>query len=47
MQLFGLINICLDNDRITSNRGLSIVRYSVLPLSNNSVRATLHPPDLT
>ena len=36
MQLFGLINICLDNDRITNNRGLSIVRYSVLPLSNNS-----------
>lgn len=36
MQLFGLINICLDNDRVTSNRGLGIVRYSVLPLSNNS-----------
>jgi FKBP12-rapamycin complex-associated protein len=36
MQLFGLINICLHQDRITSERGLSIVRYSVLPLSNNS-----------
>jgi FKBP12-rapamycin complex-associated protein len=36
MQLFGLINVCLDNDRSTSNRGLAIVRYSVLPLSNNS-----------
>lgn len=36
MQLFGLINVCLDNDRSTQNRGLSIVRYSVLPLSNNS-----------
>lgn len=36
MQLFGLINVCLDNDRGTSNRGLAIVRYSVLPLSNNS-----------
>lgn len=36
MQLFGLINVCLDNDRGTSNRGLSIVRYSVLPLSSNS-----------
>lgn len=36
MQLFGLINVCLDNDRTTSNRSLGIVRYSVLPLSNNS-----------
>ena len=36
MQLFGLINICLDNDRSTSNRELYITRYSVLPLSNNS-----------
>jgi hypothetical protein len=36
MQLFGLINVCLDNARMTNNRGLSIVRYSVLPLSNNS-----------
>lgn len=36
MQLFGLINECLDNDRTTSNQGLRIVRYSVLPLSNNS-----------
>lgn len=36
MQLFGLINICLDNDRSTANRGLNITRYSVLPLSNNS-----------
>lgn len=36
MQLFGLINVCLNQDRITSDRGLNIVRYSVLPLSNNS-----------
>lgn len=36
MQLFGLINVCLENDRWTRGRGLSIVRYSVLPLSNNS-----------
>ena len=36
MQLFGLVNVCLNTDRGTSNRGLSIVRYSVLPLSNNS-----------
>jgi FKBP12-rapamycin complex-associated protein len=36
MQLFGLINACLNNDRITNDRGLNIVRYSVLPLSNNS-----------
>lgn len=36
MQLFGLINVCLEQDPITSDRGLNIVRYSVLPLSNNS-----------
>eukprot|EP01038_Epipyxis_sp_PR26KG_P011143 gene11143-14952_t len=36
MQLFGLINVCLDNDGRSNNRGLNIVRYSVLPLSNNS-----------
>lgn len=36
MQLFGLINACLNYDRITNDRGLNIVRYSVLPLSNNS-----------
>jgi FKBP12-rapamycin complex-associated protein len=36
MQLFGLINVCLKNDRITNEKGLNIVRYSVLPLSNNS-----------
>ena len=36
MQLFGLINACLENDRSTSSRNLGIVRYSVLPLSNNS-----------
>ena len=36
MQLFGLINVCLENDRSAKTRGLSIVRYSVLPLSNNS-----------
>lgn len=36
MQLFGLINVCLDNDRATGSKGLGIVRYSVMPLSNNS-----------
>jgi FKBP12-rapamycin complex-associated protein len=36
MQLFGLINVCLDNDRTTGKKGLDIQRYSVLPLSNNS-----------
>jgi FKBP12-rapamycin complex-associated protein len=36
MQLFGLINACFDNVKTNSNRGLRIVRYSVLPLSNNS-----------
>lgn len=36
MQLFGLINACLANRRSTSHMGLKIVRYSVLPLSNNS-----------
>lgn len=36
MQLFGLINACLENRRSTSHMGLKIVRYSVLPLSNNS-----------
>jgi len=36
MQLFGLINVCLESDRLTRNQGLNIVRYSVLPLSNNS-----------
>ena len=36
MQLFGLINVCLANSRTTKQAGLAIVRYSVLPLSNNS-----------
>jgi FKBP12-rapamycin complex-associated protein len=38
MQLFGLISVCLENDRSSNIKGLSflIVRYSVLPLSNNS-----------
>lgn len=36
MHLFGLINVCLENNRSTGNRGLEIVRYSVMPLSNNS-----------
>lgn len=36
MQLFGLINICLDNETATTARGLHICRYSVLPISNNS-----------
>ena len=36
MQLFGLINACLENNRNTRKRGYKIVRYTVLPLSNNS-----------
>ena len=36
MQLFGLINVCLENSRDTNRQGLKIVQYSVLPLSNNS-----------
>lgn len=36
MQLFGLINACLMNDNRTKNRAIDILRYSVLPLSNNS-----------
>jgi FKBP12-rapamycin complex-associated protein len=36
MQLFGLINACLANNRSTNRLDLKIVRYSVLPLSNNS-----------
>jgi len=36
MQLFGLINACLENNRYTRKRGCKIVRYTVLPLSNNS-----------
>ena len=36
MQLFGLINVCLDNDRTTRGNRLAIVRYSILPLSSNS-----------
>ena len=36
MQMFGLINACLENDRSTRKRGYKIIRYTVLPLSNNS-----------
>ena len=36
MQLFGLMNACLANNRATNRMELKIVRYSVLPLSNNS-----------
>lgn len=36
MQLFGLINTCLENDRTTKSSYVSIQRYSVLPISNNS-----------
>jgi serine/threonine-protein kinase mTOR len=36
MQLFGLINTMLANDRKTSIRDLSIARYAVIPLSPNS-----------
>ncbi|GAX78992.1 hypothetical protein CEUSTIGMA_g6432.t1 [Chlamydomonas eustigma] len=36
MQLFGLVNNMLSNDRMTSERDLSIARYAVIPLSPNS-----------
>ena len=37
MQLFFLINICLENDRAANGiSNLAIARYSVLPLSSNS-----------
>jgi len=36
MQLFGLINTLLGNDRETANRHLSIQRYAIIPLSPNS-----------
>lgn len=36
MQLFGLVNNMLSADRITAERGLSIARYAVIPLSPNS-----------
>lgn len=35
MQLFGLVNTLLANDRITAERDLSIARYAVIPLSPN------------
>ena len=36
MQLFGLINTLLSKSPTTSERQLSIQRYSVIPLSTNS-----------
>uniref|UniRef100_A0A7S3R516 Serine/threonine-protein kinase TOR n=1 Tax=Dunaliella tertiolecta TaxID=3047 RepID=A0A7S3R516_DUNTE len=36
MQLFGLVNNMLANDRATAERDLSIARYAVIPLSPNS-----------
>ncbi|XP_060963921.1 serine/threonine-protein kinase TOR isoform X1 [Cannabis sativa] len=36
MQLFGLVNTLLENSRKTSEKDLSIQRYSVIPLSPNS-----------
>ncbi|KAL6771425.1 TOR1 [Auxenochlorella protothecoides x Auxenochlorella symbiontica] len=36
MQLFGLVNNMLANDRVTAERDLSIARYAVIPLSPNS-----------
>lgn len=36
MQLFRLINVCLENDRNTRKHRLAITSYSVLPFSNNS-----------
>ena len=42
MQLFGLVNAMLSNDRSTAERDLSIARYAVIPLSPNSGEALLH-----
>ena len=36
MQLFGLVNTMLANDRTTAERDLSIARDAVIPLSPNS-----------
>lgn len=36
MQLFGLVNTMLANDRESEERGLSIARFAVIPLSPNS-----------
>jgi hypothetical protein len=36
LQLFGLVNTMLANDRETAERDLSIARYAVIPLSPNS-----------
>jgi FKBP12-rapamycin complex-associated protein len=36
MQLFGLVNALLGQDKATARQGLAIRRYSVMPLSNNS-----------
>ncbi|XP_010936698.1 serine/threonine-protein kinase TOR isoform X1 [Elaeis guineensis] len=36
MQLFGLVNTLLENERKTAEKDLSIQRYSVIPLSPNS-----------
>lgn len=36
MQLFGLINVLLENDQLTSRSNLRITRYAVMPLSSNS-----------
>ncbi|CAG9463067.1 unnamed protein product [Pedinophyceae sp. YPF-701] len=36
MQLFGLVNNLLASERMTAERGLSIGRYAVIPLSPNS-----------
>ncbi len=36
MQLFGLVNTMLAHDRATAERGLSIARYAVIPLSPNT-----------
>ena len=42
MQLFGLVNAMLSNDRSTAERDLSIARYAVIPLSPNSGTALSH-----
>lgn len=41
MQLFGLVNAMLSNDRSTAERDLSIARYAVIPLSPNSGEVSL------
>ena len=46
MQLFGLVNTMLANDRTTAERDLSIARYAVIPLSYPPSPSAAPPPSL-